>query len=472
VKIDVGAAWCHIREATLQETLWLKDYLVYEVEGARFTPQYKAGWWDGKVKLYYKGDLFPVGLLKTVKKAAAQENFTLEFNDKRIVPCLPDETVDLSWMRPYQRTAIKHAEDYVDGILWIATGGGKTECFIGMAMRLPCRWLFIAPQKDLVHQAAERFEKRTGERPGIIGDGIWNPNERVTFATFQTLDQALDKKSPRKAEVDAFLAQQGGLCVDEAHTLGADSFWKVAMACKNAYYRIGLSATPLARGDKRSIYAVAALGPVIYRVRPTTLIDAGILAAPIIHMVPLRQDHPGNRYGDVYEALVVNSQLRNKLVCDMTMCATRPGLVFVDHVDHGRTITKALQRMGLNAEFVHGKHGTIQRKGLIERLNRADLDFAVATKVFKVGVDIPDLRSIINGAGGKSKIGAVQMLGRGSRKPDGKDSFEFWDVYDRGNKWTSRHAHERYKAYEAEGYKVNLWKEGIWPNSATFQRVA
>lgn len=469
MRIDIGTTKCRVSEYNDNELAWLKNYLVFEVEGARFTPAYKHGYWDGKIKLFYKGDLFPVGLLKAVMKAAKEKNFETKVYDRRVPPCIPDPDANIEWLRPYQRTAVKIGIDNKNGIFWVATGAGKTEIFCALSKCLGCRWLFVAHRKELMYQAAERFENRTGEKPGLIGDGHWDTEHRVTFATFQTLSKALDRNKGKPEEARAFLAQMGGLCVDEAHTLGADSFWEVAMACNNAYYRFGLSGTPLARGDKRSIFTVAAMGPIIWRLRATTLVDAGVLAKPSIKMFKCTSKFESSDWHKIYRKVIVENKERNKLICDMVMKAEKPCLVFVKQSDHGQKLTDALRHLGLNASFVFGKNNTLQRKEAIKQLERADLDVLVCSVIFQEGVDIPDLRSVVIASGGKSTIATIQMLGRGMRKAKGKETFEVWDVMDRGAQTnangrskslpTTTHARERYNSYVAEGHKVEILEE-------------
>jgi len=247
-----------------------------------------------------------------------------------------------------------------------------------------------------------------------------------------------------------------GLGVSNCHVLPADSFWRVAMKASSAYFRIGMSGTPLARGDKRSLLAVAATGPVIFRLKPDVLIERGVIARPRIRMLPCMQASGFTpTWNDAYRDLVVNSVPRNRLVVEATRRAAKPALVFVKEVDHGRLLAVALNKAGVRTEFVFGADDTDERRAATARLERGELDALIASVVFQQGVDIPSLASVIVAAGGKSTIASLQRIGRGMRTDGGKKAeFEVYDILDRGNKWLEKHAKARQRAFLKEGHEV------------------
>jgi superfamily II DNA or RNA helicase len=80
--------------------------------------------------------------------------------------------------------------------------------------------------------------------------------------------------------------------------------------------------------------------------------------------------------------------------------------------------------------------------------------------IFQEGIDIPALRSVIIGTGGKSTIASLQRIGRGMRMAEGKHEFEVWDVLDQGQKWLKAHALGRFQAYGREGHEVVVLQPG------------
>jgi superfamily II DNA or RNA helicase len=407
---------------------------------------------------------FPAGFLPGVMESARACGIQAQVIDGRgpgPVAIPSPLTADGSTARGYQLDAETVAVRLERGIIQIATGGGKTNVAVAIAQRFPTvRWLFLAHRATLMEQAAERYEALTGNKAGRIGEGAWNEEAHFTCATFQSLSSAL-KKGKHLASFKAWT----GLIVDEAHTLPAASYYEVSMALPNARLRLGISATPLDREDKRGVFAVASLGPVIYEHRADSLIKAGYLAKPLIKMVKVKQefrqvDQHGLirrwKWNKVYDEGVVRSLQRNRALLAAVARAEKPCLVFVKEILHGKAFDRALKARSLRSDFIWGDASLQARKDAVRRLLRGDTEVLVSSVIFQEGVDIPELRSVVVASGGKSVIAALQRIGRGMRRSDGKDTFEVWDVADEGEAWLERHAKARRLAYQREKFQVSV----------------
>lgn len=459
--LEVGNRQCHLVRGTDDESDWLHNYLSFPDVDARFKP---GG--DGKIHLFnILGETFPTGFLGPVRKAAADAKMSIDIVDKRVKPCSVDAHADLAWLRDYQAEAVQRVLLKERGILHMSTGAGKTEIAVALARALPTHWLFLVHRTSLGQQAADRFSMRNALHgvdlgaPGVIGEGAWTEGDRFTCATFQTFAKALASGDARAQKL---LARSGGLIVDECHVLPAGTFYDVSMAC-NAYYRVGLSGTPLDRTDRKSVMAIAALGPVIHRVKAETLIEAGVLAAAKVRMVTVVQPtSAAATWHGVYGDKVVRSKVRNETLLKIAKKAAKPSLMFVKEVAHGQALANKLTCNGVNADFVWGSHSTDYRKSRVKALVRGALDVLVCSVIFQEGVDVPELRSVINASGSKSVIATLQRLGRGmrlDRAPDGTvreggDIFEMWDIMDVGNDWLEDHSKRRRNAYLAEGHET------------------
>jgi superfamily II DNA or RNA helicase len=238
--------------------------------------------------------------------------------------------------------------------------------------------------------------------------------------------------------------------------------------------------SPLARGDKRSLLAIAATGEVVYRIKTEVLIEQEVLARPTIHMVEMPHRFSGENFQDVYEHEVTNSKKRNELVALLAAKAEKPAFVFVKEKHHGALLVKAIERAGMQVRFIFGNHAVKQRTHAIGELVAGRLDVLVCSVVFQEGIDVPSLRSVVIASGGKSVIAALQRIGRGMRveKKGGavvKDTFDVYDVADIGCgcdkaardlgtpgkglhnscRWLTRHTRERERAYISEGHAVH-----------------
>lgn len=339
---------------------------------------------------------------------------------------------------------------------FVVHNSGKTDVFCGLCKVYPCHWLFIVHRSDLMLQTAARWMKYGGHEPGQVGDSVFKPDpqRRLTVATFQTLSRGVAKKDKN---ILALLADAEAICVDECHTAAAEEFNRVLMHTRRAYYRVGLSGTPLERSDKRAIYAIGALGPVVYRVMPETLINLGILARPRIYAVRLRQEHDAKGWQAVYKHLIVKSHIRNVLVLEIVKRAARPMFVFVKNVEHGKLLTQAMNQSGIRTEFIWGAKETPARAQAIKDLRYGNLHAIVCSVVFQEGIDVPELAAVVNAAGMSSSIAALQRIGRGMRSDQGRKSeYEVWEIHDQGNKFMTRHSQSRLRAYKKEGHKVNI----------------
>lgn len=455
MRIEVGCAQARVVESTSDELSWLCQYLVFEDPQARFT--------NGSpfVELVNRIDnTFPAGFAAKIKRAGAdrttpagrRDPIDIELVDVRQRPANP-EPIDLSFLRDYQRKAVETALAKTRGVIQMPTGAGKSLVVAGIVASVPCKWLILVPQADLLEQFAKHIRERVGEEPGIIGDGKMTFG-RITVATFQMLHRQLTKK--RDSACTQLLEQVGGIICDEVHQVASGSFSLVCSRAKRAFYRIGVSATPLDRSDKKSIYVIGQIGGIIHKTSSAELRARGFLAAATVRMVRCDQGSTAPTWPGVYGDCVVRSKARNAVVAEMAAKAQKPALVFINQVNQGKMLVPAIKKLGMRVELVWGEDDTEERRKAIADLVSGKLDVIVCSNVFAQGVDIPSLRSVVNGAGGSSVILTLQRLGRGTRVTDEKTSFEAWDVLDGGHRWLRKHGEARKDTYEKEGLAVQV----------------
>ena len=451
-----------VEEGTAEERAWLRGYLTFADASAAYRPGAPAS-----IELCSQmDDSFPAGLTHSVVtggakrvlgegKTAKPAPLAVKVLDRRVRPttleALP--TPRLDWLRDYQRAAVEEATKRTRGVIQIPTGGGKTEVMAALVATLPGTWLVVVPQIDLLTQTAERFKLRTGEDCGQLGDGKADIR-RVTVATFQTLHKRAIKQ--RNREVCSLLATVTGVIFDEVHQAPAGSAYAVMLRTSAAYWRFGFSATPADRGDKRNLFVTALFGRVIHVTTSAELRARGLLAEASVRMFELEQGSGAPTWQGVYGECVTRSKRRNALLVSLARLASKPALLFVQHVTHGKALVPLLQRAGLNVELAWGDLKSGERKACLDRLVAGQLDLVVCSSVFQQGIDVPSLVGIIVGGGGASVIQTLQRIGRGTRTTTTKRAFEVWDVLDGGHRWLAKHAADRQSAYEREGYTVHV----------------
>jgi len=457
VRIAVGNVWSEVYDAQPREERQLDDYLSCEHVTYRGGPGGRTRHVE-RYRMYRPDRRFPTGFISLLASAGFEVEFV---NAGGLSPPATDGTADLDWLRDYQKKAVWAAANRGRGIIKVPTGGGKTEIFVGLTRVLPVEWLFLVHRADLVTQTADRYRLRTGEKAGVFNGGVWQRGTaNVTVSTFQAIYWAWKNKMPGVQELfDGIEA----INVDEVHAQPADTFYNMSMLFENARYRIGQSGTPLDRSEIDSMRTIGCLGPIVYEIKKEVLVEAGVLSESSIHMPPVDQDgHTKASWRTVYNDLIVHSKVRNEAVAKMVEQADKPCLCFVDEYAHGANLQKELQKLGLRVGFVHGGHSLDMRQSKIKRLVQDQVDVLLCTVIFQEGIDIPQLRSVVNAAGKASVVAALQRIGRGMRITAGKTSFQVWDVWDTGQKWIQDHAKERYRAYRDAGHDVKV----TWPDEA------
>lgn len=424
---------------------------------------------------------FPPGLLPVVRKAAQTARQQIEVQDQRVLP--PDQPQDI-WEaaralgerignRDYQTESLvalaQGTSESMEiafplpgrGICKAPTGSGKGRVAASVPLLFPGRWAFLVHRSHLAKDIAERYEQLSGEPAGWIAEGQWQPGNGLTCCTIQTLFQAKD--TPRFREWAKGII---GVEIDECHTAAADTNSAVSQAFPNAYYKFGFSGTPLDRTDKRSILAVSAIGPVVYEIKAVDLIEQGFIAKPTVRIVPCWQPkYEGSDWQGLYESRIKKSPHRNAAILAAMVASEAPGIVFVRHLDHGKELVRLAHSKGLDADFVHGSWSLSRRQSVIRQLQTGRLQWIVASSVFSEGVDIPCLRTVINGGGGKSIIQTLQQVGRGTRITEDKNTFVVYDIGDKGNRSLHDHSRERIRAMQREGYEV-IVDNNLWPEKA------
>jgi superfamily II DNA or RNA helicase len=442
------------------------DATSYYQTGYEHMPRYKAGTWDGRTRLFrrIKG-LFPAGLTSTVADALREVGVKVRIEDQRKCPPiapLPKDIklhgVSFEYPYDYQLDCMEAMIKNYRGVVHVATGGGKSEiaCLVAACLRLPT--LFLVPGKELLYQTQKRFAKRFGislDEIGIIGDGIWKPNQWVTVAIVASLYSGL---KAGKEKVLKLLSSTQLLFVDECHRNPANSFYEVTQTC-DAFFKFGLSGTPFNRSDGADIKLVAATGPVIYEVRNKFLIERGVNCKAQIRLVPIREPvlHKFTPYKDAYRAGIVNNLARTRILCnianDLVTKENRQVVIMVQEIEHGHQFDKRLwsfkTQSFLTHQFISGKESTYVRQKAIKEFENGDLQVLVVSSILNEGVDLPCIGAIIRADGLKGTQGTIQKLGRGLRKGDHEELVVIEPV-DFTHYYLLEHSQQRIKDYRNE----------------------
>lgn len=399
----------------------------YPVEGAQFSKAYKKGLWDGRKHLFKtKTGAFPTGLVDVVRRACEEMNKSVKIIDHRPKPTPKTEDfslhgVEMTGKYSYQLDACKKMVEKQQGIVKIATNGGKTECAAAVTGYLGLQTLFIVTNRELLYQARDRFKKRlnlTDEEVGIIGDGKWEPGSWITVATVDTLESRLNEKYCQE-----FLSSIEVMFIDECHHVGSETWYTVSVLCP-AYYRFGLSGTPLDRTDGANLRLIAATGEIIVNISNKFLVERGISAKAeiIFDTIAEPQIPKKSRYPTAYKKGVSeNPELLSRIV-EWTKVFQQQGLgtlILVEEISQGKRIDDALWTDAgdqfIPHQFIYGEESTDVRQKALEDFGEGRLPVLIASTILDEGVDVPTIDALILAGSRKSRIRTMQRLGRGLR---------------------------------------------------------
>lgn len=294
----------------------------------------------------------------------------------------------------------------------------------------------------------------------------------------------LNEKGYKKYyEAVDFLDTVGAVICDEAHYAGAISYWNVFQYLNNARMRIGMTGT-LDKSKKIHMARIKSLmGNPIINVTNKQMIDRGVSAKPHIKMVPITQPTDldaqvgaymkkngmttGGTAGDLmayqvtYSLGVIHNQYRNHLIAEIAYQGAKrlnkkAVLIIVNSIEHGELISKELDSLGAEYDFIQGKDDTDTRNAVLERVKNGSLKIVIGTKILDAGIDLPNISIYIECSGGKSYITLLQRIGRSLRVMEDKKDVYIFDLWDRTTSGPLyKHGKERLKYYREQGFDVS-----------------
>lgn len=464
----------------------LSEFFTYEYPGARFTPQYKARLWDGKVRLYdqVRKTLY-VGLVSYVEEFCKRNGYELTYKTgfkrdngitvemveayaKSLNPHGGGKPIQI---RDYQVEAVKTAVNDERTLLLSPTASGKS--FI---IYTTMRWhlekarkcIIIVPTTSLVEQLYADFEDYSSHN----GFSVKNHCQKLYsgFSKDFTKDVLITTWQSVYLQPKNWFSQFDVIFGDEAHQFKAKSLTTVMEKMDKIQYRIGTTGTL----DNKKIHRLVLegiFGPV-HRVTTTkALMDSGRLSSlKIISVVfkysdEIRQQRKNSTYQDEMDWIVANPK-RNKFIRNLAIQSTGNTLVLFQYVEkHGKVLYEMIKdkaHENRKVFFVYGGTETADREAIRHITEGEDDAIIIASYgTFSTGINIPSIENVIFASPSKSKIRNLQSIGRGLRLKNGKTSCTLYDLADdlHWKSWknhTLNHAAERYKTYAEEEFKIKL----------------
>lgn len=451
---------------------FIRSITSYPVQGAHFSPAYRKGRWDGRKHLFnMRTSSMPAGLVTSVVKALKEKDPSMRImvEDKRedSIPAVGNHGLDVygglnglfgKGKYDYQMLSAEAALLAKRGILKLATNAGKTVIAAAITHHLGIPTLFIVPGKDLMYQSLKSFSEFLNiseEDIGLIGDGHFKVGQWLTIATDDSLAMRLDDGS-----LEPYREMWQLLFVDECHTAGAETLYK-ALDRLPAYYRFGLSGTPLDRSDGGSLRLIAQTGEIIYEVRNKLLVERGISVQPIVKLIrvdepkiPRKRGTDKVKYAEVEDLGIINNENLNKQIVEGAIRFIDEGkqcIILINKILHGDNLYAMLEDRGYtNGAFTHGKKKAKERQEALNKFVDGEYRYLIGSNILDTGIDMDCIDVMFFAGGGKATIPTLQRSGRGLRSGRGRTEVILVDMVNLCHKFLIDHSQKRIQTYKDE----------------------
>jgi superfamily II DNA or RNA helicase len=454
----------------------LKNFLSFKMTGAEYSPAYQNGW-NGITYLLTKTNKFDLGLLSKVESFLTEKGFEYQVTDTR-APVQFNEPLDISdnlkkhgfIPRDYQLKMLDVAMKNNKGIVRACTGAGKTLTIAMITAQLNKPTMIYVIGLDLLDQFYKLFSKLFNEKIGYIGNGTVDI-ARINIASIWTVGKALKIDNPitdaeelndgevfvesNRDKIVNALKESKVSFFDESHVCTTNTISTIYKNI-NPEHIYGFSGTPF-RDDGSDLLINGILGEQIINVSASELIDKGVLAKPLIKFVSVPKMSCSGQYLSVYKDYIVENEIRNNLIIENTKSLIDKKytpLVLFKQIKHGEIIYQKLLDAGISCAILHGNDDLERRQEVKDQLVNSEIQAIVASTIFDIGLDLPQLSGLVLCGGGKSTIRCLQRVGRVLRMVPGKKFAAVIDFYDQV-KFLKKHAQIRHATYASEpGFKV------------------
>lgn len=351
-----------------------------------------------------------------------------------------------------------------------ATGGyGKTIVqAVTYAAFNKLNTILAIPVKEVVSQTHEKFRKLfPNKHIGKVGDGSRDISSDITISTFKSLNNCAIEKCQL-------------LLVDEIQSTTSEGICDIltGMAPIRTF---GYTATDEGMFNQAEKVIKGLFGDRLIHIPYRQAEEVGAVVPGLVYFVQMPDNvmiSAGTVEGKISKG-IKNCVERNKLIAEV--CSHIPEqwqtIVFVDHInDHLINLykemprgTKYLHRNSNKKELGDFALKTSEQNKIISQFKENDFQYLIATDAFRAGVDVPNCRVVVQGAGGNSEIEIMQEALRGSRilsehdrnrfDVSEKTHFVLIDILDTHDSTLENMSYKRMETYRKQGWKIKIVKE-------------
>lgn len=349
------------------------------------------------------------GFWSALSEHLRSQGFNVHINDTRVNKLRPNLVAALLRLRPFQQPWIASALlTHDSGLIGAPTRFGKSYGMTAICRAFStAKTVVTAPGISLCEQLYEHF---VAELPHRDVRGVYTGSKHKQQGpdiTIVSMD-SLDKMDPDDTDL---------IIVDEPHALVTEErLYKFGAFHKARKY--GFGATLNGRFDKRDRLIEGAIGPVLSNVSYKEAVKLGAISPlkVVLIRVPFSKDTlPGWQERDmVYKRLLTHSSkvvtIVKKLVEEVIPSNWQMMAFIANEKQADLIMEKTMPQHGTVA--MAKKMNTKERKAITSGIVSGELNRVIASNIYVQGVTFPDLRAVINLAGGGANTNAIQKPGR------------------------------------------------------------
>ncbi len=358
----------------------------------------------------FPGIRAPQGLWRKLGTQLKEAGHDVTHSDKRGEFYTPDMGAAMIGLRPWQKKWIFTALlDGNSGLIGAPTRYGKSYGMTAICRAFPkARTIIVAPGVDLCRQLMEHFKEVLPHRD-VRGLFTGSKNKfQGPDITIVSMD-SLSKCDPDDTDL---------VIVDEPHAVVSDErileFAKFTRARK-----YGFGATLNGRFDKKDPLIECLIGPVLVNTTYRQAVAEGAISPlkMLLIKIPFSKDSVSGKSlsrDKVYELLLTQSPRMSRLVKTL-----------VDDVIPEKWQTMAFIKDEKQADFYLDRsmppEGTVamakklsdkERDIMTKGIAAGDILRVIASNIYVQGITFPDLKVVINLAGGGANTTSIQKPGR------------------------------------------------------------
>lgn len=316
------------------------------------------------------------------------------------------QTFGLSQLRPGQSVLIDNALSGVNTLGVLPTGHGKSLCYQAAALLLGGTTVVVSPlialMRDQVQSlqargiAAARFDSTLADeaRAALLAD-VAAGSIRLLFVAPESLESVALMEALSRAHLSLFVVDEAHCVSEWGHSFRPD-YLKLPAWCR-------------ARGF-RSVMALTATATL--RVQQDLCRAFSIVPRHVVAHSPYRRN--------ILRLVAAPEDRESALLAFLKSPVHRPAIVYTRTRKGAEQLSAVLQQAGLKAACYHAGQNAELREQLQDSFLTNTHDVLVATIAFGMGVDKPDVRSVVHFNAPGSPEAYLQESGRAGR--DGKPS--------------------------------------------------